>query len=79
MPGKKIQCASCTKTMRFDNLKRHVRSCLGNNPKQGLLLKKQLFDEKENNIPEFIEGDLYSKKPKTHDDEKQMTIPHFNG
>ena len=51
----------------------------GNNSKQGLLLEKQLFEEKENNIPECIEGALYSKKPKTHDDEKQRTIPHFNG
>ena len=79
LPGKNIQCASCTKTMRCDNLKRHIRSCKSNNPKQGLLLEKQLFEEKENNIPKFIENNLYSKKPKTHDDEKQRTISHFNG
>ena len=75
MSGKKIQCASCTKTMRSDNLK---RSCKSNNPKNVWLLEKQLTEEKENNIPEFIEGDLYNKKPKTRDNEKQRTIPHFN-
>ena len=27
MPGKMIQCTSCSKTMRSDNLRRHARSC----------------------------------------------------
>ena len=27
MPGKMVQCTSCSKTMRSDNLRRHARSC----------------------------------------------------
>ena len=29
MPGKNVQCRSCLKIMRSDNLKRHARSCSG--------------------------------------------------
>lgn len=67
MPGKKVQCASCTRMMRSDNLKRHVRSCKGFISKQG----QQLFDRAEKNVPEMIE--LPSKKKIIRH------IPHFNG
>ena len=31
MPGKMVQCTSCLKTKRSDNLRRHARSCKRNN------------------------------------------------
>ena len=33
MPGKQVQCPTCLKTMRSDNLKRHKISCLSKHQK----------------------------------------------
>ena len=46
-----VQCASCTRMMRSDNLKRHIRSCKGD------ILKQR---QQSKNVPEMIE--LPSKK-----------------
>ena len=46
-----VQCTSCTRMMRSDNLKRHIRSCKGD------ILKQR---QQSKNVPEMIE--LPSKK-----------------
>ena len=39
MPGKKVQCPTCPKIMRSDNLKRHRDMCLLRYEKDGIVLR----------------------------------------
>ena len=48
MPGKKRECTSCHKFMRSDNLKNHMKKCIGSDQSQ--FLPKRQVSTKENDL-----------------------------
>ena len=72
MPGKKVQCTSCLKVMRSDNLKRHARLCSristtvsGKQSVEETPHYPSSVKQKRENIPTFDGDEFCGKKIKS--------------
>ena len=78
MPGKKRDCTCCQKFMRSDNLKNHMKKCIGSD-QSPFLPKRQVSTKDHDLFDKIINGRHRSQPTKMKEDKViSVNLPDLN-